>query len=44
MKTPVTFDALNPTWVRLAMTAPQGNGGASYGDSGGPNFATVSGK
>ncbi|MCX4585878.1 trypsin-like serine protease [Streptomyces sp. NBC_01481] len=44
MKAPVTFDALNTAWVRLAMTAPQGNGGACYGDSGGPNFATLGGK
>ncbi|MFE4960305.1 trypsin-like serine protease [Streptomyces sp. NPDC056653] len=43
MKAPVTFNALNPSWVRLAMTAPQGNGGACYGDSGGPNFATLGG-
>jgi hypothetical protein len=43
MKAPVTFDALNPSWVRLAMTAPQGNGGACYGDSGGPNFALLDG-
>jgi hypothetical protein len=44
MKAPVTFDALNKTWVRLAMTEPQGNGGACYGDSGGPNFAVLGGK
>jgi hypothetical protein len=44
MKAPVTFDALNKSWVRLAMTAPQDNGGACYGDSGGPNFATLKGK
>ncbi|MER7175897.1 trypsin-like serine protease [Streptomyces mesophilus] len=44
MKAPVTFNALNDAWVRLAMTAPQGNGGACYGDSGGPNFATLGGK
>lgn len=43
MKAPVTFDALNPSWVRLAMTAPQGNGGACYGDSGGPDFAVING-
>jgi len=44
MKAPVSFDALNKTWLRLAMTAPQGNGGACYGDSGGPNFAVLGGK
>jgi len=43
MKAPVTFDALNTSWVRLAMTEPQGNGGACYGDSGGPNFARIDG-
>ncbi|MEU7278191.1 trypsin-like serine protease [Streptomyces sp. NPDC045431] len=44
MKAPVTYDALNDAWLRLAMTAPQGNGGACYGDSGGPNFATLGGR
>ncbi|MFE1248111.1 trypsin-like serine protease [Streptomyces sp. NPDC058735] len=44
MKAPVSFDALNASWVRLAMTAPQGNGGACYGDSGGPNFAVIDGR
>jgi secreted trypsin-like serine protease len=44
MKAPVTFNALNLSWVRLGMTAPQGNGGACYGDSGGPNFVTLGGK
>ncbi|MER6853618.1 trypsin-like serine protease [Streptomyces flaveolus] len=44
MKAPVSFNALNDAWVRLAMTAPQGNGGACYGDSGGPNFAVIGGK
>ncbi len=44
MKAPVDFDALNATWVRLAMTEPQGNGGACYGDSGGPNFVSIGGK
>ncbi|WP_229840071.1 trypsin-like serine protease [Streptomyces roseolilacinus] len=44
MKAPVSFNALNTAWVRLGMTAPQGNGGACYGDSGGPNFALLDGK
>lgn len=44
MKAPVSYDALNKTWLRLAMTAPQGNGGACYGDSGGPNLATINGR
>lgn len=44
LKAPVTFNALNDAWIRLAMTAPQGNGGACYGDSGGPNFATLDGR
>ncbi|MFF0476073.1 trypsin-like serine protease [Streptomyces sp. NPDC004284] len=44
MKAPVSFNALNNAWIRLGMTAPQGNGGACYGDSGGPNFATLKGK
>jgi hypothetical protein len=44
MKAPVSFNALNKTWVRLGMTAPQGNGGACYGDSGGPNFAELDGE
>jgi hypothetical protein len=44
MKAPVTFDALNNAWVRLGQTEPQGNGGACYGDSGGPNFATIGGQ
>lgn len=43
MKAPLGFNALNKTWVRLSMKEPQGYGGACYGDSGGPNFATVDG-
>ena len=43
MKAPLTFDALNDAWLRLAQTEPQGNGGACYGDSGGPNFAIIGG-
>ncbi|GAA4441349.1 trypsin-like serine protease [Phytohabitans houttuyneae] len=44
MKAPVGFDALNPTWVRLAMNESRDFGGACYGDSGGPNFVTVGGR
>ncbi|MFP3990625.1 trypsin-like serine protease [Streptomyces sp. E11-3] len=43
MKAPLTYNALNKAWLRLSMTAPQGNGGACYGDSGGPNFARIDG-
>jgi hypothetical protein len=44
MKAPESFDALNPAWLRLDMHAQHGNGGACYGDSGGPNFATLNGR
>ncbi|MEV4758896.1 trypsin-like serine protease [Micromonospora sp. NPDC049559] len=43
MKATVGFNALNPTWVRLAMNESRDYGGACYGDSGGPNFVTVEG-
>jgi hypothetical protein len=44
MKAPLDFDALNATWVRLAMNESRDLGGACYGDSGGPNFVTLDGK
>ncbi|TDC82510.1 trypsin-like serine protease [Micromonospora sp. KC606] len=44
MKAEVGFNALNKTWVRLAMNESRGYGGACYGDSGGPNFVTVDGQ
>jgi secreted trypsin-like serine protease len=44
MKAEVGFNALNKTWVRLAMNSSRGYGGACYGDSGGPNFLTVEGE
>jgi secreted trypsin-like serine protease len=44
MKAPLDFDALNPTWVRLAMNESRDLGGACYGDSGGPNFVTLDGR
>ena len=43
MEAPLSCNALTKTWVRLSMIAPQGNGGACYGDSSGPNFATIDG-
>ena len=33
-----TFNALNAAWLRLSQNPATGNGGACYGDSGGPNF------
>ncbi|MBC6466753.1 trypsin-like serine protease [Actinomadura alba] len=44
MKATVDFNALNKTWVRLAMNESRDLGGACYGDSGGPNFVTLDGK
>lgn len=44
MKASLGFNARNNTWLRLSMIEAQGNGGACYGDSGGPNFATLDGK
>jgi hypothetical protein len=44
LQAPEGFDALNPTWIRLSMIEAQGYGGACYGDSGGPNFATIDGE
>ncbi len=35
------FDALNATWVRLAMNESRNLGGACYGDSGGPNYVNL---
>lgn len=36
-----TFNALNPGYLRLSQNPATGNGGACYGDSGGPNFLGV---
>ncbi|MGK5738147.1 trypsin-like serine protease [Micromonospora sp. URMC 103] len=44
MKAELGFNALNKTWVRLAMNESRGYGGACYGDSGGPNFVTIDGQ
>ncbi len=43
LKAPTSFNSLNNTWLRLNMIESQDNGGACYGDSGGPNFASVEG-
>lgn len=43
MKASLGFNSLNPSWIRLSMIAPQGYGGACYGDSGGPNYVTLNG-
>jgi hypothetical protein len=44
MKGMEDFNALNKTWVRLAMNESRGLGGACYGDSGGPNFVELGGR
>jgi hypothetical protein len=44
MKAPEDFISLNKTWVWLAMIEPQGNCGACYGDSGGPNYVGIGGR
>ena len=33
-----SFNALNPAWLRLSQNVATGDGGACFGDSGGPNF------
>ncbi|HJQ33717.1 MAG TPA: trypsin-like serine protease [Pyrinomonadaceae bacterium] len=33
-----SLDAVNPGWLRLSQNPATGDGGACYGDSGGPNF------
>jgi len=43
LKAPSSFDALNKTWLRLGMREAKDDGGACYGDSGGPNYAEIEG-
>jgi hypothetical protein len=43
MKAVVDFNALNKSWIRLAMIEARNLGGACYGDSGGPNFVEIDG-
>ncbi len=33
-----TLNSINPAWLHISMNPATGNGGACYGDSGGPNF------
>lgn len=33
-----SLDAVNPSWLRVSQNPAKGDGGACYGDSGGPNF------
>jgi secreted trypsin-like serine protease len=33
-----TLNSINPNWLRLSQNPAHGDGGACYGDSGGPNF------
>jgi hypothetical protein len=44
MEAPVGFNSLTKSWLKLDMHAQHGNGGACYGDSGGPNFGLVDGQ
>jgi Trypsin len=44
LKAPTSFNALTKSWLKLDMHAQHGNGGACYGDSGGPNFAIIDGE
>lgn len=38
-----TFNALNPGYIRYSQNTATGNGGACFGDSGGPQFFTYGG-
>lgn len=44
LKAPEDFNALNKSWVRLSMIEARDQGGACYGDSGGPNFVQLDGQ
>ena len=39
-----SFNALNRGYIRLSQNPATGNGGACFGDSGGPNFLSVNGQ
>lgn len=38
-----SFNAINDAWLRLSQNPATGDGGACFGDSGGPNFLTIDG-
>jgi len=38
-----TFNAIKKAWLRLSQYPATGDGGACFGDSGGPNFLTIDG-
>ncbi|MGH3343218.1 MAG: trypsin-like serine protease [Carbonactinosporaceae bacterium] len=38
LKARESFNAINPSWLRLSQNQAKGDGGACFGDSGGPNF------
>jgi hypothetical protein len=38
-----TFNAINKAWLRLSQNPATGDGGACFGDSGGPNFLMIDG-
>ena len=44
LKAQVDFASLSKSWIHELMIAPQGYGGACYGDSGGPNFVEFNGE
>ena len=39
-----SFNSLNTGYLRLSQNPSLGDGGACYGDSGGPNFLSVGGQ
>ena len=43
MYTFASFDSINDAWLRLSQNPATGDGGACFGDSGGPNFLTIDG-
>ena len=42
MRSTGSLNAVNPSWLRVSQNPATGDGGACYGDSGGPNFLGTS--